>query len=414
MAPTLYFGIELEFCLGYFEAGTPDPDPASRKARCFPGDDSVIDSIIWAEFDTHGSSPTMRELCTEYKKKEEAPEFGVPFIAIREHMSRTFIAAGLPCSLVVDDGPISIEKYNWTITEDSSVEVDDFLLEGGYEWLSMEITSPAYKLNEGNLAAVERACHILTTQYLTLTNQSTGLHVHFSSGIEKDSPRWQFDTLQKILQFFWAFHTQFDTIHPAHRQINGWARSMRVDAAMVNEFYDEGNFGFSVADGIEKLRKATDMAELFYLVSMPKNERYMAYNVDNIANLIADPKSLDSMQMKKRKPTIEFRQHEGTLDGKRATAWIRTLGGVICYVMDASEEDWYELIQYTSHEKWQKTGGEEDVANQTKFGPVAAESSFTIIHILETMGLHKQANFYRGQLHAIAGQRSSFLLDFLE
>jgi hypothetical protein len=59
-----------------------------------------------------------------------------------------------------------------------------------------------------------------------------------------------------------------------------------------------------------------------------------------------------------------------------------------------------------SGESWSKTGDKQvDDANESKFGPILAEDRFTIIDLLQHMGLQDLANFYRRRLHPVLGGR---------
>ncbi len=137
----------------------------------------------------------------------------------------------------------------------------------------------------------------------------------------------------------------------------------------------------------------------------------MAYNTANLVNLLADPDELHEFDLSQRKPTIEFRQHGGTLDGQTARKWVETLGGVIKWLEDVHPQSLMELLSVTAEEKWEKVGEGADTINEEKYGPVLAEGRFTIIDLLEHIGLQEQANFYRSRVNKLVTQPRKYEAD---
>jgi hypothetical protein len=58
--------------------------------------------------------------------------------------------------------------------------------------------------------------------------------------------------------------------------------------------------------------------------------------------------------------TIEFPQHEGTLEPERIVQWIKALVGIINFVDTADRDSLNRLFRKVEEEKWQKEGYPKD------------------------------------------------------
>lgn len=85
-------------------------------------------------------------------------------------------------------------------------------------------------------------------------------------------------------------------------------------------------------------------------------------------------------------PTIQFRQHEGTLDPKRVRNWVSLLMGIVefCRDIDSYSFD-YLLIRATSLEQWEKRGDETDAENGALYGRISTADGgeWSIIDLLD-------------------------------
>jgi hypothetical protein len=86
-----------------------------------------------------------------------------------------------------------------------------------------------------------------------------------------------------------------------------------------------------VKEGLNELEKTDDELQLIRLVSRGDDSRLMAVSMFNITRVLNPMAVIDAYYDPKKsdKPTVEFRQHEGTVDKDRVVNWIKTLGGVI-------------------------------------------------------------------------------------
>lgn len=101
---------------------------------------------------------------------------------------------------------------------------------------------------------------------------------------------------------------------------------------------------------------------------------------------------------------LSFRQHEGTLDGTRVVNWIKLVLGIVQRLESIAPESMGELFAVARHEKWGKTADlAENRANEPKYGPVLAEGAFTMVDLLNWLGLQEQADYYRDRLFPISG-----------
>ncbi|CZR65138.1 uncharacterized protein PAC_15038 [Phialocephala subalpina] len=362
MAPRLHFGIEFEFCLAYQEPGQPDPSPTSTQFTVFPISEVEILDSLKNDTNRDGTPFTSEQLFRDPSRRGLRTDIFLS--SARQHIRQAFIEAGLPYEHTNDHEE---DIRYWHITTDPSINTTPDPkkpIEAEYVWAPMEITSPAYEYNAQNLAAVEQVCEILQTQYFTKTNLSCGLHVHFSLGITPDAPIWSFSS------------------------------------------GPSGGYLPDPYQGVIELGRQNELAELLRTVAKKGKERYMAYNVDNIVNqLFTSAEFPEGIDENKKNPTIEFRQHYGTLDGRTATMWVKTLGGVIEWLDDADPGTYNNLLQSVLLEKWEKSGNDDlDYENEQEHGQLLAESTFRIQELLTSMGLQEQADIYTGKTYELVAQ----------
>ncbi|KUJ12420.1 uncharacterized protein LY89DRAFT_535545, partial [Mollisia scopiformis] len=93
--------------------------------------------------------------------------------------------------------------------------------------------------------------------------------------------------------------------------------------------------------------------------------------------------------------TIEFRQHAGTMEGLKITMWIRVLAGMVKFIEEVSTASFHQLlIPLMLAETWEKTYNGKDDEKEQKLGPIPADGLFTIIDLLEHIGLTEEAQYY--------------------
>lgn len=196
--------------------------------------------------------------------------FGVEieFIGNREAVAQAINAAGLQCN---------IENYNhttrphWKITTDSSVRSNN----GARGW---ELVSPILKDQDG-LEQIEIVCTAMSQAGATV-NRTCGLHVHH------DARDFNTNSFKNIIKIYTRFEPTIDSLVACSRRghANEYCRSMKdisLEVVLNQDSFREMNY---------------------YLPS-----RYYKLNLKSYTT----------------HGTIEFRQHQGTINASKIINWIK-------------------------------------------------------------------------------------------
>lgn len=187
------------------------------------------------------------------------------------------------------------------------------------------------------------------------------------------------------------------SLHPESRQDNKYCRGMRDESAMVADFTEPWGAPPTILQGIVEFLKCDNLANVLSPASSCAKHRYMSYNCQNALDMIRRP---DFASL----PTIECRQHRGTLDGEEIVQWVKLLVCIIKSLEAIHPEPFTELLNVVQHETWEQTDNDRANSwNQANLGPILAESTFTIIDILEFLNLYKSADYYRNRLFRVKG-----------
>ncbi len=344
-----------------------------------------------------------------------------------EHMENTLAEAGLPTSLLTESPDC------WTVKDDSSVrrlpvESDEFW------YVGFEITTPVLLFIPEALEHVRQVIELLKSKYMIDVNSTCGFHVHLSAGLKTPL---SFPTLKRLVMFLWAFEPQLDSLHPPERSIVEYAGSWRLCSRFSVLFYEKWGILPSVLDGLIELEKAKDSIELIMTLNTIESSRFQAYNLQTL-RLFLNPGSNPFGNTHGAMETIEFRQHEGTLDVERILNWVRLIGEVTQKLEGMLESEFQILLQKVKLEMWEKQGwttriivlpkrekrvdekspidgndqtievvdNSEDVHKETRLGKIAAESTFTIIDLLRYLDLNYLADYFQTKpLHRVVGKR---------
>lgn len=351
----LSFGIELEFCLGYVPHGRPNPDPSDKRRVDF-------------------KDPSY------FPEDQRAPDgYAIDLIdVIQQDIIQTLVDKGYAAKLDNHDQQSDdVPPREWWVMSDSSIKLPQDEPEG-YEFVKIEIASPAWFVSDRSAKQVEAVLGLLKETYYVVTNESTGLHVHVGRG--KDG--FSFKHMRDLIAMLWAYELQLSSIHPPSRFFDdGYHQSMRKKS---NYALDVARLGQKAIDGMNYFLGVKDMQTLLYMASCGK--RNGDYNFKNLI-----PRKSDGGPIRK---TIEFRGHEATLDTGRVRNWILTVGGIVDWVRTASDFDKETLRLLAKTEEWEKLGNSEDEGKEEELGPVMADKDFTIVHLLEFMKLYEPASFY--------------------
>lgn len=415
MSSTIHISVELKFCLGYLMPGTPNPNPNTTKFVNFPISKYSISKIFRGTFlrNDNGSRITPSQLLTEHSDLS-APtslrnSLGIP--AARSHIGNTLQKADLPYNNHQNQlGDLD----HWVIGTDASINTN-FNLSPQYFRYPMKITSPALPFNQESLASVRKVCNILTNEYLTDVNVTCVLHVHFSFGrdfrVDDETTRWDFKRLKKLMMFFWTFEPQFDTIRPDYRinDVTEQTISMRRYSLLGLRLASSPRES-RLSKGLEEIVSTRDLPQLVDLVSGEDQAREMVVSIYHVTRAL-NPYVLScarSEECKKKpdKPTVEFRQHEGTVEGERVECWIRTLGGVILWLDDKDVDVDPDILMNLMHDnvgEWKTARGRierEDKGPEARdtYGIGDGGESFTIVDLLKRLRLEEEAELYRRRL----------------
>lgn len=147
MSPKIYFGFELEFCLGYLMPGTPNPNSNSTKFVKFPIPEDSISQILCETslMNEDGSRNTRSQVQTDHSDRS-APTSLRNFLllsAARRHIGETLRKAGLPSK----NHQIKLgDVDHWVIGRDRSINTTRGV-SPQYFCYPMEISSLALPFN---------------------------------------------------------------------------------------------------------------------------------------------------------------------------------------------------------------------------------------------------------------------------
>lgn len=298
----LTFGLELEFAVATLPLGAIDPEPRDRR--------QVIG------------------LC--------AGAYDCRTINLKVHITKTLIETGFLAEWS-DDRPV----YSKRPSEESWVVKDDASILGpkneNYDWLQIEIVSPAFYWGDENaLRNIKVLLSVLKRTYRINVNESCGLHVHVGNGMEG----FAFETIRNLMATLWTFEKQIETFHPQHRRMNTlMCPSFRGFTRLARCNTRDGKL--DARRGLEDiLRCGPDFGGLEYLTSLDDDsdeDGRMAYHLGDVGAQFAISDHY--------KRTVEFRQHESTLDYKRIELWIRFCARTMEFSHDADQSVLFPFLR---------------------------------------------------------------------
>ncbi|GKY96023.1 hypothetical protein MPSEU_000562800 [Mayamaea pseudoterrestris] len=238
----------------------------------------------------------------KFIKISEQLQFGVELeLTAPVHISPSYLANELSQSthLNVD----AIDSYghgratstNWKIVPDSSIMCGPSLPDCN----TLELVSPILCGGEGlsQINALLRS--ILNIRPGLKVNKSMGFHVHV------DVSSLSHEQLVKVCQNFVKYEAAMDSLMPASR---------RTGSPQCDEFFASNRRSVSRNNLLTNRQCLTGLAacaDLHSLIDMMNNggSRYYKLNLQNLRT--------------GRQPTIEFRQHSGTMNYAKVSAWVR-------------------------------------------------------------------------------------------
>ena len=349
MAPIrLTFGIEWEFNIATLADDVEDPHPDDIRPVRGIRDPYQKHEIEWQRNNEN------------YDRK------------VKKQVAKTLREAGLPAVVPLDpdkDGFEAIQNAypwiggHWVATTDSSV----FTPDDEYNWWAIEVNSPPLIYCEDALNAVFLACKTLTSSFRYNVNKTCGLHVHVGNGTDNFSQ----ETTKNLMAFLFCFEPVMDKLHPTHRHNGNYCRSIRK-SSVYGDMYRHEN---SVVSILIKIWNEKNTHNLLRCMSDILSANFKeAYYTGNMRRNLWLGKLHDT------KATLEFRQHEGTLDGPRTVSWVQTVVGLCEFADDC---DRFFLAAFLmEHAELEDLGGK----------------VYEIVDLLRDIGLGEPAEFYSSDL----------------
>jgi hypothetical protein len=347
ITPPLTFGVEIELLLGVLTPKAIDPHPLDP--RYGPG-------VLSAEIG--------RDLFETFSNTEA-------FKHIEDTLTLVNLAAGSEWEWVND-----ADHYNhvgtdcWCMTEDASLDNPD---NSTYTWVRLEIRSPAFHVTPEAFEQVRAVCEVLTNTYRVCCHQSAGLHVH----VGQESNGFPITILRNLMSTLFTFEDQIDEIHPRHRINNLWSKALRTHSQLGKLIINDG---VSKEDALMLLLAANDPnADPSALVDSPAARKELLELIGwSGPNYTTQKLSYNTLNLKDKafssneKRTIEYRQHESTVDGQQITSWAQLCVGVVEFSYAVNYSILGPFLQLHTD----------------------AAADFPLVHVLKAMGLTPQMLFY--------------------
>ena len=238
----------------------------------------------------------------------------------------------------------------WIVDSDASIrpyEEEDDDIHSKIACTGVELISRVLPVNRAGFEEIRSVVGLVRAKFDVKVNQSTGLHVHVGNGTDGFNNQ----CIQNLAQLVTVFQHQIDSIHPDSR-INAFWAMPPSDSDALHVW--EGPF--AAAEVLQENERET--IELMN----PHQERSMAYN---FTNLVDDW----------RKRTIEFRQHQGSVNAGQIVAWAEFVTALVSYCHSISPQRFLKLI--------------------LRFG---TDKNFSVLHLMQIIGKPHLVEYYRDKL----------------
>ena len=249
-------------------------------------------------------------------------------------------------SMVRDNSLIAFtnEEKRTQLTKKSSVISQDPTM---WDSQGIELVSPTYKLADldiakSTIASLVQSVHT-STSYIT-TDQTCGLHVHIGLPDDKQMP---IKVLQALALLTITYESHLSMLHPLHRS----SGSDDINSNKNEKFLAEP--GIDARDEIERDGKPYESyAKCFEQV------RKLIYEPENASDpyealaLVMGPRT-SFINWKRitggdKAATVEFRQHNGTLDADQISHWVQFCAGLVKLAYKYAAEERQVLPSMTS------------------------------------------------------------------
>ena len=253
------------------------------------------------------------------------------------------------------EGPAQYDT--WFMAIDSSIVLDHgFEMKTGYGYQQLEIRSPILRPDRSGFSEVRKVLQAMQSRFTLLTNTSCGLHIHSGN----NGKLFPFPTLKRFVQLVTGFESILHTLHTDDRLDVSWANPPSKSFTLL-----ESDNPFTRL----MILNACNNQQALWEVFQEPYERNWAYNLQNID--LSKDRSLANKQ------TIEFRQHEGTVDAEEIVAWAKFCNAMVQFAHNISSAQLIELLcRYSTDE------------------------NFGILELMRIMNKKKLADHFSRRLHS--------------
>lgn len=212
-------------------------------------------------------------------------------------LARMISAVGIPAEWV--QGNVHVTSTNWKVVYDGSLHYPP---RAGFT--GVEIVSPILS-GEAGIATLIRVMDVLKSAGCEV-NQSTGIHVHVGARNATVAQH------RNICKMFVKYESTFDALVSRSRRNNRFCKSN--SALVAGRTLAEK---FSTLDGANTVEKLARVVNGGWSTVQYNDYRYYRLNMQSMAT----------------HGTVEFRQHQGSVEGVKIAAWVRLVTGFVATAM---------------------------------------------------------------------------------
>ncbi|KAI9716685.1 MAG: hypothetical protein M1812_005223 [Candelaria pacifica] len=216
-------------------------------------------------------------------------------------------------------------RFNrWTVTTDGTIDFRNpqgIPLGADETDIPIELNTRKMQLNPASLQEVSQVLQLLTSQFSIRTNASTGLHVHIGNAAGTPGQPFWLSTLKNLASLVTVCDPIIEQMHPPWR-IGNEACVSPLDC------------GFEDAHAHELLL----MDEINWLPTISNLASFMAGAVGEGRSILDGTPwyAYNFLQTcDGGYGTVEFRQHEGTVEFHRVEAWVLFCAGLVRWASKA-------------------------------------------------------------------------------
>ncbi len=230
-----------------------------------------------------------------------------PNLFSKADVARVLTTAGINA---IEEGYNHDARPYWKIVHDGSVN------------RGCEVVSPILE-GEAGIEELKKVAATLAASGATV-DKTTGLHVHL------DARTWSVRDFKRVLKSWVTNERAIDMIVAPSRRgsANQYCKSVLARLGNDHGYYD-ANTLINNPDRVELVRKAFDHIDTARTIGDLKS--LMSYDRYQKVNLEAHG----------RHGTIEFRQHQGSLNAEKIEMWVRLLSGLVETAKKTNIRRWF-------------------------------------------------------------------------